>query len=179
MFTQQTVNALRSLHDLTYKADELHRQTNRADCIESRDLLLSAATRDQLMLVGSLLRVLCVSALLEGLRDAQPFFAGTPFEPAIPQIIAGYVDGSPAAENSASAALAALERGATNWLRDHVEATQPLIKYTVSSAFGKFTVEARSPETARLLAAAENYRCTVDELVAGCLRDFGNGVPVN
>ena len=179
MFNKQTVYALRSLHDLANEAQELHRQTNQAHCIESRQLLLSAATVDQLKLVGSAVRTACISALLEGLCDAQPLFAGTPFEQTIVEVIAGYVDGSPAAENSASVALAALERGATNWLRDHVEATQPLIKYTVSSAFGKFTVEARSPEMARLVAAARRYECTIAELHPGCLRDFANGVLVN
>lgn len=179
MFTQQTVYALRSLHDLVNQADELHRQTNQAHCIESRQLLLSAATVDQLKLVGSAVRTACISALLEGLRDAQPLFAGTPFEQTIVEVIAGYVDGSPSAENSARVALSSLERGAIDWLREQVEAALPLLKYTVASAFGEFSVEAKSPEMARLVAAARRYECTIAELHPGCLRDFANGVLVN
>ena len=179
MFTQQTVYALRSLHDLVNQADELHRQTNQAHCIESRHLLLSAATVDQLKLVGSAVRTACISALLEGLRDAQPLFAGTPFEQTIVEVIAGYVDGSPSAENSARVALSSLERGAIDWLREQAEAALPLLKYTVASAFGEFSVEAKSPEMARLVAAARRYECTIAELHPGCLRDFANGVLVN
>jgi len=179
MFTQQTVYALRSLHDLVNQADELHRQTNQAHCIESRQLLLSAATVDQLKLVGSAVRTACISALLEGLRDAQPLFAGTPFEQTIVEVIAGYVDGSPSAENSARVALSSLERGAIDWLREQAEAALPLLKYTVASAFGEFSVEAKSPEMARLVAAARRYECTIAELHPGCLRDFANGVLVN
>lgn len=177
MFNKQTVYALRSLHDLASEAQELHRQTNQAHCIESRQLLLSAATVDQLKLVGSTVRTACISALLEGLRDAQPLFAGTPFEATIVEIIAGYVDGSPSAKNSASVALTGLERSAIDWLREQAEAALPLVKYTVASAFGDFTVEAKSPELARLVAAAQHYECTIAELNPGCLRDFANGVP--
>ncbi len=177
MFTQQTVYALRSLQDLTVKADELHRQTNQPHCIDSRQLLLSAATVDQLKLVGCTVRTACINALLEGLRDAQPLFAGTPFEQTIAAIIAGYVDGSPSAENSASVALSSLERRATDWLRAQAEATLPLVTYTVASAFGDFTVEAKSPSQARLLAAARHHECTIAELNPDCLRDFANGAP--
>lgn len=177
MFTQQTVYALRSLHDLANQADDLHRQTNQPYCIESRQLLLSVATVDQLKLVGSTVRTACISALLEGLRDAQPLFAGTPFEQTIVEIIAGYVDGSPSAENSASVALSSLERSATDWLREQAEAALPLVTYTVASAFGDFTVEAKSPPQARLVAAARHHECTIAELNPDCLRDFANGVP--
>jgi len=177
MFTQQTVYALRSLHDLVIQADELYRQTNQAHCIESRQLLLSAATVDQLKLMGSAVRSACISALLEGLRDAQPLFAGTPFEPTVSAIISGYVDGSAGAVNSASVALNSLERGALDWLREQGEAALPLVSYTVASAFGDFTVEAKSPPQARMLAAAQHYECTIAELNPDCLRDFANGVP--
>lgn len=177
MFTQETIYALRSLQDLTVKAGELHRQTNQPFCTDSRQLLLSAATADQLKLVGCAVRTACIDALLEGLRDAQPLFVGTPFEETIAAIIAGYVDGSPGAENSASVALVCLERGATDWLREQAEAALPLLKYTVASAFGDFAVEAKSPAQARLVAAAGHYRCTVAELDGDGLRAFANGVP--
>lgn len=179
MFTQQTIYALASLQDLTYKGNELQRQTSQEHCTNTRDLLLDGLARSQLKLVGAGVRVACIGALLEGLLKAKPDFVGTPFEQAIDEIIAGYVDGSPVAENHASVELSLLQRKASDWLKEQEEAALPLRKYAVPSAFDSdfatFTVEATSPQKARLVAAAQHYKCAVNELDGDSLRAFGNG----
>ncbi len=182
MFTQQTIYALASLQDLTYKGNELLRQTSQEHCTSSRDLLLSEFARAQLKLVGTGVSEACKMALLEGLINAKPLFVGTPFEQAIEEIISGYDDGSPVAENHASVELSRLQRKASDWLKEQEDAALPLRQYTVASAFDSdfttFTVEATSPEKARLVAAAQHYKCKISELDGDCLRAFANGVLV-
>lgn len=178
MFTQQTISALASLQDLTYKSQELQRQTSQEHCTSTRDLLLSEGTRSQLKLVCAGLHEVCLTALFEGLVKAKPDFVGTPFEQTIEAIIAGYFDDSPVVQNRASVALSMLQRQASDWLKAQAEAALPVLNYTVGSAFGDITVEATSPEKARLVAAAQHYKCAVNELDGDCLRSFANGVLV-
>ena len=72
------------------------------------------------------------------------------------------------------------DRPFADWLKEQEEAALPLRQYTVASAFDSdfttFTVEATSPEKARLVAAAQHYKCKISELDGDCLRAFANGV---
>lgn len=176
MFTQQTICALSSLQDLSYKSKEFQRQTNQDQCTARRNCLLTDATSAQLKQVGSDLHGIIMKALLEGLIAAKPDFVGTPFEQTVNDIIAGFQDGSDRAVLHSSVELAALDRKAGDWLKGQIEAALPKQQYTVESAFGQFIVEATSPAKARLVAAAQHYKCKVDELDGDVLRGFANGV---
>ncbi|CAN5155243.1 hypothetical protein BH11CYA1_BH11CYA1_07340 [soil metagenome] len=178
MFTQQTISALSSLHELVYKSSDLLLQTSQPHRSKVRDVLLSEVTSTQLAATATIMHKLNLSALQEGLTAAQPQFVGTPFEQNVSEIAAGYLDGSPSAVLSASVALASLERKASVWLKVEAEACLPLQKYTVDSAFGPFTVDAKSPEKARLVAAAQHHKCAVEDLAGDELRGFTNGVLV-
>lgn len=192
MFTQQTLGNLVTAIRLVSSAKEVHKMAAKAapvvSVIVERGAALSKKTGHRMAPSVVAAGALGVSAdqvlysakstLSEGVIAAWQLFVGTPFEESFSRICSGFDFGATNVVDQATAMLEELLLAAAYWLNEQEEAALPLQQFVVPNLFrvGGDLVMARSPAHARLVAAAAQYGCSVEELDLGNLYSWNNGV---
>lgn len=192
MFTQQTLSNLATAMRLVHRAKEAHKMAAKAapvvGAIVERGEALSRKTGHPMAPSVVAAAALGVSAdqmlysakstLSEGVMAAQPLFVGTPFHEEFNKVCSYFDFGAANVVDQATAMLTELMFEAAHWLNEQEEAVLPLQQFVVPNFFraGGDLVMARSPAHARLVAAAAQYGCSVEELDLGNLYSWNNGV---